>query len=419
MNGYGVNGYIINGYGLNQYQYDVDTGLVYDTDIVYGKGPNRKIKSKGQNQNKNRPEGFNDRFVAPIGENQKLYCDYLANMDIGVVTGLGPAGCGKTLFACQAGVRALMKKDIDRIIMTRPLVSADEECGVSVDEQSMGPVTSEDATNMVSADSRGGEIIIEVLLRNLVKHVPIFGQNMLLGRGSDRENLPLLLLLEKLRCHDSFAADNRDNMSLSLNYFSAWTRASASGEGPTVGPLLEYVIFQVKWQLGEVMALLAIANDVDGESFNVDEEPFVVSLFKEMVARASAERKIDGCRYSDKSLVVFLLLGWVMLSSIRCSVDVREESFLESLLQLAFRCYLDGIAPRFDTLTETFTSFLLEDVSFLEPSLISELSEAAKNVEERQGALLVILLLEIFAIEASANGWEDKVAGIFRTFCGD
>jgi hypothetical protein len=55
----------------------------------------------------------------------------------------------------------------------------------------------------------------------------------------------------------------------------------------------------------------------------------------------------------------------------------------------------------------------------LEPSLISELSEAAKNVEERQGALLVILLLEVFAIEASANGWEDKVAGIFRTFCGD
>jgi len=108
-----------------------------------------------------------------------------------------------------------------------------------------------------------------------------------------------------------------------------------------------------------------------------------------------------------------------MLSSIRCSVDVREESFLESLLQLAFRCYLEGGATRFDTLTEAFTSFLLEDVSFLEPSLISELSEEAKNVDERQGALLVILLLEVFAIEASANGLEDKVAGIFRTFCGD
>jgi hypothetical protein len=55
----------------------------------------------------------------------------------------------------------------------------------------------------------------------------------------------------------------------------------------------------------------------------------------------------------------------------------------------------------------------------LKPSLISELSEEAKNVDERQGALLVILLLEVFTIEASANGLEDKVAGIFRTFCGD
>ena len=55
----------------------------------------------------------------------------------------------------------------------------------------------------------------------------------------------------------------------------------------------------------------------------------------------------------------------------------------------------------------------------MKPSLISELSEEAKNVDERQGALLVILLLEVFTIEASANGLEDKVAGIFRTFCGD
>jgi hypothetical protein len=240
---------------------------------------------------------------------------------------------------------------------TNNLVSVDEECGVSAGEQSMGPVTREDATNMVSADSRGGEIIIEVLLRNLVKHVPIFGQNMLLGRGLDRENLPLLLLLEKLRCHDSFAADKLDKMSWILPYFLELTRTSVSGKETMVGPKLKVVILQVEQQLREVTQLLSIANDVDGE-------PLVVSLFKEMVARALAERKIDGCGYSDKSLVVFLLLGWVMLSSIRCSVDVREESFLESLLQLAFSCYLNGGATTFDTLTEAFTSFLLEDVSF-------------------------------------------------------
>jgi hypothetical protein len=130
--------------------------------------------------------------------------------------------------------------------------SADEECGVSAGEQSMGPVTSEDATNMVSADSIGGEIIIELLLRNLVKHVPTFGRNMSLGRGSNRENLPLLLLVEKLRCGDSFAADNRDQMSWVLPYFLEWTRVSASGKETMVGPLLKCVILQVEQQLREV-----------------------------------------------------------------------------------------------------------------------------------------------------------------------
>jgi phosphate starvation-inducible PhoH-like protein len=69
------------------------------------------------------------RLVAPIGENQQQYCDYLADMKVGVVAGLGPAGCGKTLFACQAAVASLVAKDVDKIIMTRPMVSVDEELG--------------------------------------------------------------------------------------------------------------------------------------------------------------------------------------------------------------------------------------------------------------------------------------------------
>jgi phosphate starvation-inducible PhoH-like protein len=69
------------------------------------------------------------RIVAPLGENQRLYCEYLADMKVGVVAGLGPAGCGKTLFACQSAVAALVANDVDKIIMTRPMVSVDEELG--------------------------------------------------------------------------------------------------------------------------------------------------------------------------------------------------------------------------------------------------------------------------------------------------
>jgi phosphate starvation-inducible PhoH-like protein len=65
----------------------------------------------------------------PKGENQKTYVDYLGNQDIHVIVGLGPAGCGKTLFACHAAVYSLIHGNSDRIVITRPLVTADEELG--------------------------------------------------------------------------------------------------------------------------------------------------------------------------------------------------------------------------------------------------------------------------------------------------
>jgi len=44
-----------------------------------------------------------------------------------IVFGVGPAGSGKTLFACYAAVQELRAGNIDKIIMTRPLVSVDDE----------------------------------------------------------------------------------------------------------------------------------------------------------------------------------------------------------------------------------------------------------------------------------------------------
>lgn len=75
----------------------------------------------------------------PIGENQIKYCEYLSSGlrynetalldDASIVVGVGPAGCGKTLFACHAAVSALVEGEVDRIIITRPTVSVDEELG--------------------------------------------------------------------------------------------------------------------------------------------------------------------------------------------------------------------------------------------------------------------------------------------------
>jgi len=75
--------------------------------------------------------------------NQQTYVDYMKNSNVSVVFGVGPAGSGKTLFACSSAIQELKQGYVDRIIITRPIVSVDEDLGFlpgSV-EQKMNPWT--------------------------------------------------------------------------------------------------------------------------------------------------------------------------------------------------------------------------------------------------------------------------------------
>ena len=65
----------------------------------------------------------------PRSENQQSYVNFLNDPNISMVFGVGPAGCGKTLFACIAAITALKKGDISKIILTRPIVSVEEDLG--------------------------------------------------------------------------------------------------------------------------------------------------------------------------------------------------------------------------------------------------------------------------------------------------
>ena len=60
-------------------------------------------------------------------ENQSDYIKALKNEDYPLVFGLGPAGCGKTLFACVSAIHELNKGNINKIILTRPVVPVEEE----------------------------------------------------------------------------------------------------------------------------------------------------------------------------------------------------------------------------------------------------------------------------------------------------
>jgi phosphate starvation-inducible PhoH-like protein len=75
--------------------------------------------------------------------NQHKYVEYMNNRNVSVVFGVGPAGSGKTLFACSSAIQELKQGYVDRIIITRPIISVDEELGFlpgSI-EQKMNPWT--------------------------------------------------------------------------------------------------------------------------------------------------------------------------------------------------------------------------------------------------------------------------------------
>ena len=65
----------------------------------------------------------------PKTYNQEEYVKYLNNEETKIIISTGPAGCGKTLFACQKAITQLKSEEISKIIITRPVVSVDEEIG--------------------------------------------------------------------------------------------------------------------------------------------------------------------------------------------------------------------------------------------------------------------------------------------------
>jgi phosphate starvation-inducible PhoH-like protein len=67
------------------------------------------------------------RLITPKSINQKRYIDAIRGYDI--VIGIGPAGTGKTYLAMAMAIASLTKKEVDRIILTRPAVEAGEKLG--------------------------------------------------------------------------------------------------------------------------------------------------------------------------------------------------------------------------------------------------------------------------------------------------
>jgi phosphate starvation-inducible PhoH-like protein len=67
-------------------------------------------------------------MIAARTLNQRRYLELLTG-HAPVIISTGPSGVGKTLLACQVGSKALASGQVQRLILTRPAVSTDEQHG--------------------------------------------------------------------------------------------------------------------------------------------------------------------------------------------------------------------------------------------------------------------------------------------------
>ena len=81
--------------------------------------------------------------ILPRNLNQESYVLSLLDETKDIVFGIGPAGTGKTLLAVQVAVKKFKEREVDKIIVTRPAVSVDEDLGFlpGTLEEKMAPWT--------------------------------------------------------------------------------------------------------------------------------------------------------------------------------------------------------------------------------------------------------------------------------------
>jgi phosphate starvation-inducible protein PhoH and related proteins len=90
------------------------------------------IMKSGGSSNKHYNKESNMRIVPkyqPATQNQREYVNALDNPLHDLVFGIGPAGCGKTLFACSHAIRQLRLGKIQKVVITRPIITVEEDLG--------------------------------------------------------------------------------------------------------------------------------------------------------------------------------------------------------------------------------------------------------------------------------------------------
>jgi phosphate starvation-inducible PhoH-like protein len=71
----------------------------------------------------------NEVTIIPRNTIQETYLELLKNPKKYIVFAIGPAGTGKTMIGVQMAIKHLKERKVDKIVITRPAVSVDEDLG--------------------------------------------------------------------------------------------------------------------------------------------------------------------------------------------------------------------------------------------------------------------------------------------------
>ena len=103
------------------------TPSVADLDYALAEARDRHVKDLAAVWGRTPPALRRDIEVKARTRGQKAYLEAIHSCE--VTFGIGPAGTGKTYLAMAAAISALLNKEVNRLILTRPAVEAGENLG--------------------------------------------------------------------------------------------------------------------------------------------------------------------------------------------------------------------------------------------------------------------------------------------------
>jgi len=106
---------------LNEFSNDIENETGYAKQRAYYENLHH-LSSKEQSI-------FENKFTTPKNDSQTYYASLLKKKAKKIVVATGPAGTGKTLFATENGVRMFLTGQYEKLSLTRPSGSVDEDLG--------------------------------------------------------------------------------------------------------------------------------------------------------------------------------------------------------------------------------------------------------------------------------------------------